>query len=85
MALLRHGLKHVSPLGVALSGGAAWSASPSLCLGDAWAIWIHSRREGFRASLSAVGPRQHLVIEFDFAEKSRDGKRDTGLHTDPKT
>ena len=30
-------------------------------------------------TLSAVGPRQYLVIEFDFAEKSRDGKRDTDL------
>jgi hypothetical protein len=30
-------------------------------------------------TLSAVGPRQYLVIEFDFVEKSRDGKRDTDL------
>ena len=28
---------------------------------------------------SAVGPRQFLVIEFDFSEKSRDGTRDTAL------
>ena len=28
---------------------------------------------------SAVGSRQHLVIEFDFAEKSRDGKHDTAF------
>jgi hypothetical protein len=27
---------------------------------------------------SAVGPRQYLVIEFDFSEKTRDGSRDTG-------
>jgi hypothetical protein len=28
---------------------------------------------------SAVGARQYLVVEFDFAEKSRDGKQDTAL------
>ena len=28
---------------------------------------------------SALGPRQYLVIEFDFALKSRDGKHDTAL------
>ena len=28
---------------------------------------------------SAVGPRQYLVIEFDFALKSRDGLHDTEL------
>jgi hypothetical protein len=28
---------------------------------------------------SAVGPRQYLVLEFDFSEKTRDGTRDTAL------
>ena len=28
---------------------------------------------------SAVGPRQYLVIEFDFSERTRDGTRDTAL------
>jgi hypothetical protein len=28
---------------------------------------------------SAVGPRQHLIVEFDFALKSRDGLHDTEL------
>jgi hypothetical protein len=30
-------------------------------------------------TLCAVGPRQYLVVEFDFALKSRDGKHDTAL------
>ena len=37
------------------------------------------RGEVSQHAQSAVGPRQHLVVEFDFALKSRDGLHDTDL------